>query len=323
MKIFLLYKWLLKQNVANIIYYSILNQLMVFISIISPFIIGRFIDSLIYSPSNNIIIIFALLFGALNILKFFKSFIVSRIYLKLSTKMELELLLDIYDSLISMPINDIHKLDTPKLTQMLKNDVRKVVIFCISTIPIIVKNLTLITVPTVILLYTSYFITLIMILLMVIYVLFHYILRGKMYNMNHEMTNSQNTLFSKFFGHISNLNQIKMRGELSQANKSIRSDFRDYLSIALKSQKLIFLHDGLDNMISTITQITLFVFGGIQVANGNFTIGTFTIFTSYFNMLLKACQYFFHFGAHKLSTQAASDRLVEIKAMSLSNDDGI
>lgn len=53
----------------------------------------------------------------------------------------------------------------------------------------------------------------------------------------------------------------------------------------------------MDSVVSTFAQITLFVVGGIQVIDGKFTMGMFTIFSSYFNMILDSSGYFFSLGA--------------------------
>jgi len=75
-----------------------------------------------------------------------------------------------------------------------------------------------------------------------------------------------------------------------------------------------YLYSGLDGFVSTVAQIVLFVAGGLQVLNGNFTIGMFRIFSSYFGMMLGASRYFFGIGAAYQNTLAAYDRIVEIFA---------
>ena len=61
-----------------------------------------------------------------------------------------------------------------------------------------------------------------------------------------------------------------------------------------------------------MTQIVLFIVGGIQILRGNFTIGMFTIFLSYFNMMMTSMRYFFTLGANYQQTLVAYDRVLEI-----------
>jgi len=68
----------------------------------------------------------------------------------------------------------------------------------------------------------------------------------------------------------------------------------------------------LEGIVSTIAQIVLFVVGGLQILAGNFTIGMFTVFTSYFNMILNSGRYFFGLGAYYQQTMVAYDRITEI-----------
>jgi len=64
--------------------------------------------------------------------------------------------------------------------------------------------------------------------------------------------------------------------------------------------------------VSTFAQITLFVGGGIAVLTGDFTIGMFTIFTSYFKMMLNASKFFFGLGASYQQALVSFDRMQEI-----------
>jgi len=86
------------------------------------------------------------------------------------------------------------------------------------------------------------------------------------------------------------------------------------LDKTIHNQKVNYLYSGLDGFVSTVAQIVLFVAGGLQVLNGNFTIGMFTIFSSYFGMMLGASRYFFSIGAAYQNTLAAYDRITEIFA---------
>jgi ATP-binding cassette subfamily C protein len=61
-----------------------------------------------------------------------------------------------------------------------------------------------------------------------------------------------------------------------------------------------------------LAQILLFFIGGIQILTGNFTIGMFTIYVSYFNMMLGASKYFFGLGAFYQSALVSHNRIAEI-----------
>jgi len=89
----------------------------------------------------------------------------------------------------------------------------------------------------------------------------------------------------------------------------------DLLDETLKMKKLNFAYTTLDTAVTTIVQISLFLLGGFLILNGNFTIGMFTIFTMYFNMMLGAAKYFFNFGKTYQDNRVSYSRLSEILAI--------
>jgi len=94
-------------------------------------------------------------------------------------------------------------------------------------------------------------------------------------------------------------------------NKRADKGFGELLSTVTHNQKINYIYSGLDGFITTLAQIALFVVGVIQILMGNFTIGMFTIFSSYFSMMIGSGRYFFNLGANYQRVLVSYDRIME------------
>ena len=110
-------------------------------------------------------------------------------------------------------------------------------------------------------------------------------------------------------GYVTAIMYTRMQTKM---NKRADGSFLDYKETAIHSQKVNYLYSGLDGFVSTLAQIALFVIGGLQILAGNFTIGMFTIFICYFNMMLGASRYFFGLGASYQNVLVSYDRVKDI-----------
>jgi len=122
----------------------------------------------------------------------------------------------------------------------------------------------------------------------------------------------KNNFFAKLLEQLKLTKFIKMHELGSLFRKRMDNSFDGLLDETIKMQKLSFAYTSLDTAVTTIVQIALFLLGGFLILNGNFTIGMFTIFSMYFNMMLGAAKYFFNFGQSYQDNMVSYNRLKEI-----------
>lgn len=92
----------------------------------------------------------------------------------------------------------------------------------------------------------------------------------------------------------------------------LSSKFLELFNISLKQQKLYYIYSGLDNLIITIAQIILFLYGGIAVIKRELSIGQFTIISTYFAMVIQSIRYFFNIGKTVQENLVSYKRIHEI-----------
>jgi len=123
--------------------------------------------------------------------------------------------------------------------------------------------------------------------------------------------------FSKLLEQFKYIKLIKFNSIQEEVMKRVDNSFASLNDSAINNQKITYFYSSADGIISMLAQITLFVIGGLQMLAGNFSIGMFTIFTSYFAMMLSACRYFFSLGSAYQSAMVACNRIHEILRQNL------
>ncbi|HLR36384.1 MAG TPA: ABC transporter ATP-binding protein [Tissierellales bacterium] len=80
----------------------------------------------------------------------------------------------------------------------------------------------------------------------------------------------------------------------------------------LKHTKISYVFSSSSSMTMTIARIIIFFFGGLEILNGNLTIGQFTIINSYFSMIMDSISYFLNLGKSYQDALVSHDRLEQI-----------
>ena len=312
MKIFrLCKKYLLKYKYA-IAVYVLLMLLSSALGILSPFIIGNFIDNFVEGADVHDIIRFAFIFGAISVIKIVMGYIASVIYVKMQSYMSYAFKLDTINHIQSLSLSYINKQDSAYLTQRIGADTGSLVSFCVSILQHVISNVVMFVVPFVILLSMNVFISVMLLLFFVAYSFLYLFFKNALYNAGFALKEAQSKFFSSCLERLRYVKLIKINSIHAQMSTRTDAGFTAVKDAAIHNQKVGYTYSGLDGFVSTIAQIVLFIIGGLQILAGNFTIGMFTVFTSYFNMILNSGRYFFGLGAYYQQTMVAYDRMAEI-----------
>lgn len=324
MKILLFCKQYLQSQKYTIVAYIALTLLSSAIGIICPYIIGKFLDNLVAGADKSVIYRFCIIFGGLNIFKILNGYVTSIMYTKMQIQMGYDLNITVIKHIQSLSLSFINQKDGMYLNQRINGDSYNLFTFCLTTLQNLITNIILLVVPFVILLDINWFITALVIGFILVYITLYLALRKLLYKAGFAFMESQAKFFSKLYEQLKYIKLIKINSIQSEMNKRAEDSFTDFKATAIHSQKANFVYSSLDGMIASLAQIALFVIGGVQILNGNFTVGMFTIFNSYFNMMLGSIRYFFGLGATYQNALASYNRINDIlKCRSESNGEKI
>ena len=206
----------------------------------------------------------------------------------------------------------MNKNDSAYLSQRIGGGSVALIAFCISILQSITSNTIMLIVPFVILLHMNRLIAMIMISFIILYTALYFLFKKHLYNASFSHREAQAKFFSKLYEQLKYIKLIKTNSIQKEMLQRADNSFFIFKKASIHNQKISYVYSGLDGTISTIAQIVLFMIGGIQILAGNFTIGMFTIFTSYFGMMLSSAGYFFGLGAYYQNTMVSYDRIKDI-----------
>ncbi|WP_077369140.1 ABC transporter transmembrane domain-containing protein [Anaerosalibacter sp. Marseille-P3206] len=312
MKIFKFVKGYIFKYKIELFIFLIFSIISWIISIGLPYITGNYIDSLMNFQNRQTIINFTIKILLIGIISIISSFIVSYSYVKVQTKSGMELNFKALEHISKMPILYFKNLDSAYLNQRINSDSNTLISFVLSNfLDILINALTLIIV-----FYISFKInrklTMILILLIPLYLAIYFVFKKPLFKSGYELKENQNKFFSKMNEQLYNINLIKLNSTFEESQKQLRTSFSTMFESLLKYTRISYIFSSSDSMTMIISQIIIFFFGGMEIINGNLTIGQFTIIISYFSMIMGCISYYLNLGKSYQDALVSYNRLEEI-----------
>lgn len=87
---------------------------------------------------------------------------------------------------------------------------------------------------------------------------------------------------------------VKRHGLIDVFINRVDLAFQSLFKTAMHAQIFQYIFSGIDSMLLALSQIGLFLVGGVAVLNGEMSIGGFTTINVYFSSALGCIRYFFH-----------------------------
>ena len=314
-RIFVFCKPYLFMHKWKIIVYMLVSIIVSVISIASPYVMGSFIDHLVYAIDTSFIYRYFMIFAGLCLLGFYFGYINNQLYVRLQSRIGYSINKNMLQHVQRLPLSYIKKQDSVYLNNRINNDSNSVIIFCLSIIQNIPVNLVVIVLPLILILRFSVTLSLVFFPIVTIYFCSYLLFRKTLYKVRFEFTEVQSRFFSKLNDQLFFIKLIKLNGIFEAFTKKLDDAFSILFSKVIKYQKVNYCFSGLDKAVMLLAQLAIFLIGGNEVIKRNLTIGQFTIINSYFGMLLGSGRYFFNLGQSIQETLVSYNRLIEIKSM--------
>lgn len=297
---------------ARLSLFIILSLLGSAISIVSPYVLGDFIDNLVDGANEATIIRFCILFGGISIFKILKDYLTSMLFTKMQVKLGYRLNIDVIKHIQSLSVSYSNKKDGAYLNQRINGDCTSITSFCLTVLRDTIINTALIVIPMIILYILNKLILAILLSFILLYVVIYYLLKNRIYRTGMLFRESQAKYYASLFEQLKHMAQIKINSVQPEYLDRADGVFHEYNDTAIKSQRINFIYTSFDGIVATFAQIALFVVGGLLVIRGKFTIGLFTVFSSYFRVMLTSCRFFFSLAASYQSVSVSYNRTMDI-----------
>ena len=308
----LIRQYILREKKA-ISFILILSLIIGLTNILQPYITGSFIDTLLLKLEEKMFLIkYFAIFTILSGLIILLAYINNIISVKVTTKIAYNINRDLISHLQSISISTLKKYDIAYLTQKINEDANQVTSYVVDLISNIHVNFILLGFCLIYTLVMSKVLFLLFFVIILIYVLLYCAMRNRLYDTGYEFKEKQ----SVFFGHLTEQLKLNILIKGMSLNnfvmKRLDRSFAELLSKLMPFQKRSYLFNSLDNMMAILSQISVFVVGGLLIFNGKITVGDFTILASYMNILQSSFKYFFELGGKTQSVRISSNRIQEI-----------
>ncbi len=284
---------------------------------ILPYSIGKFIDLLVTSKSEDTIVKYCIVFALLNIVKCILNYISKVLYVKIQTNAAYDLNSSVIDHMKDLPVSFFYNKDPVYLNQRINNDSNTVISFFIDFILNISINLMNLSLAIILVTSVDVKLLIIFLALIFIYMMIYFTLKSKIYSATLKFREDQSNLFAKLNEQLNNLVFIKKHDLSSKFKKRLDIAYKSLYKSAVINEKLDARFSLYDELLAFIAQLLVFIIGGIGVINGKTSIGILTITLSYFNMILDSIKYFFQLGKTYQSNLVSYERiqnLLNIKA---------
>lgn len=312
MKVYRFCQDYLLKNKLRFVLYLVICMILSVVMLGLPYITGGFIDSLVSHHSMKEIYRYCAVFLFIIILRLVLGYVQSMSFSRLNMAIAYDLNKDVVKHVQNMSVSYINHSDAAYLNQIINGDANTLIGFCLTSIQSVLANVITLLVPLVILYRINRILTLFLILVMVIYVGLYTVMKKPLYGSAFHLSEAHSRFVSKLFEQFNLLKFIKTNSIQKEMHERLDQSFDDLLHFNLKNQKLHYLFVTLDTVASTTAQLFLFLYGGAQILAGKFTIGRFTMFSSYFSMMMSSVKYFVNLSKSYQNVLVSYDRLLKI-----------
>jgi ATP-binding cassette subfamily C protein len=288
-------------------------------SVIVPSLNGAFIDMLIVTTSVNEILKYAAIIIVIGLLGALASYFVNMSTAKLTAKTTFNMMSDTINHIQKIPYDTFtSKFNPAYLIQRISGDLSTMFTFFLNNfMSVFLQGVTFVVVAYIIATINIqiFFLSL---LFLPIYLGCYMAIKKPLFTRNIELKENSNHYSKTMFEQINRIQEIKAEATFQKSIEIENRSFGQYLKSLISFSRLSYLFSSMDALIAVLFQSIVLVIGGIQIINGNLSIGEFTIVNTYFYMLLTSVKYYFNFGKSYQDYKSSSARMSEI--MSIENE---
>lgn len=302
----------IKRYQSKFVIYIILTILLNILTYTSPIITGNFIDGLIGKFNLSFVYKYCIALISITVAGMVLNYMLSILYAKLQSRMGYEFNRDVLVHVQDLPISYLKTKDMSYLNQMINEDTNQLCIFTINLFRDFMLKVIFLPILITVCFLINKEIAITFIFIFACYIIGYKLLKNSLFKFNFEQKENQNKFFSIMFEQLYYIHFIKINSSEDYLRKKMDNAYNVFYKIIIRNQKLEFLFSSIDSFISVIAQIILYILGAVQIMHGNFTIGKFTIYISYFNIILSIIRFLFNYGQDYQDTMVSYKRIQDI-----------
>ncbi len=293
----------------NLSFMFIIYIIISLISILTPYLNGYFLDSLLAKKNNDFFIKFFLIYSIIIMINIVGNYYYSFI----SNKVKNEIQYDLHDSILShielIPYEKILVENPSYLHQRIEQDTLQITKFVVENFFSSIINL-LIFISLIVFFYIVNIGIFVLVLIFIpIYLIMYVFAKKPLYNYSLTFMEVSN----KYYGYLDKEYQRFRENRIYSDYKNRKYRMNNFFLKYLKSwgdffSKSLFF-SSIDQIVTGVFQIVILVKGGISIISGEMSIGEYTMLNTFFSMILSNLKYFFLLSKEYQISKASKDRI--------------
>lgn len=275
-----------------------------------PGILGKYIDS--FNKAENIGIYLVYSFLILAILETTSGFFNSYIRNKISNRITLDMIKDLTNYILKLPLSYLRKNDILYLGNRINMDSFTLSYFFMQLFSEVTVNIVSFVVVFIYIFSIDIGIGIKLLLLIPLYMLVYRLFRKPLYDTMMESKEKINLAMGLMNNQLLNYKLAKINSwfDVFYNNMTISTD--EAQKKAEKSMGVEFSFNSIDNVIKRIANLILIIYSGNLVLKGRLTAGQFTIINAYFTIALESINMIINFGKSYADCMVSFNRVKEL-----------
>lgn len=116
---------------------------------------------------------------------------------------------------------------------------------------------------------------------------------------------------------------LKTHGLFNFFTQRLKRSFEILFDEMIKNFKMTYILNNLNMIITLMINVFIILYAGLQIIDGNMTIGSFTIISTYFSNIVAAITFFMALGSAYQEMNASRNRLMELVDIETENNGSV
>lgn len=310
---FKLIKKHLKFDLKNIILYIFSDTLYQIALTLSPFILGKFIDSA-FNKSLNVSVLksFIIIFIICYSFEIFMYYFSNVLILKIQSRVTFSFNYHVIEHIKTLPINVFGTVDPVYLSQRTYTDCREITSFVMNSFYKLISNILFATVLLITVIKINFEFIYVFFISTLVYVLIYKFMKKIIYDKSYRFKELQNKFSSSLNESFKSIISIRIHSLHKIFSTSLKGKYYEYYDSLVDFSKTSALYSMLSIVIKRILTTYMLIFGGLRMINGDLSVGELTILLNYFTGILNYISKCLDFGKSYEEVKVSYDRIHDI-----------
>ncbi len=296
----------------HIFKFMVLYLLTLCITVISPFVSGRFIDAITYSNTLKPIGNLAILYSFLLVMGVVFGYFLKINIIVLKNNISFDFKREVIKHYHEMELLMAEKYEAGYIYSRINQDIDFLVVFVLDNLVSMVSNAGIIIAALVFLFCTSLKIFVCSVAFIPIYLFLYFYMKKEYFRRNRDFKEKSNFFLSSLLEQFIRVREFKIMADENKVIKELEGKYSNYLLSVISFFSFSERFKSMDGVLSVLFQIAAMIISAVEIHNGVMSVGGFVVINSYFSFLLSALKYYGDLGKNFQEAKVSKMRIDEI-----------